>query len=916
MHLTCPRCTKTLEFSGERPSFCAYCGAGLSGLSSDETQPHGVTPVTVAYSGGGWGDDEPDPERVAGYRLIRRLGRGGMGTVYEAEDSHHGRRVALKLIARGYVSSREAVERFRQEGRLAANLAHPRCVFVIAADQEEGRPYIVMELMPGTTMATLVEEKGPLSVRDAVSGILDVLEGLREAHRLGVIHRDVKPSNCFVDGQGRFKIGDFGLSKSLSVNRNLTRTGSFLGTPLYVSPEQIRGETLDPRSDVYSTAATLYYALTGRAPHDHGDAAATMARIVSDPAPSARGLRHEIAAELDAVLLKGLERDRNRRWRDTDEFASALRPFLEREILPSPLGLRVAAYLVDFVILFLLSVTVEALGPAVGLRSTQVVLIWHAIWLSYFTILESRWASAGKLLTRLSVRDVNGRKPAGFVRAAARTAVFYFMISAPLLLGFEDIDEDPARVSLLILAGRLGIRAIGFAALASTMRRSNGYRGLHEFASGTRVVLAPRASRRRAPEERRRMGRELRVGKRPVGVLESIGPYRVRGAIRWETGRKVLSAEDSSLGREAWVVIRPKGSPPPSTERRELGRATRPRWLAGGESPEGRWDAYAAPSGCPLADLAGVHGLPWIDARPILDDLVEELDAACAEGSLPPVLSVDQVWVEPDGRVQLLDCLGSSDASATATDQDDDRALALLRSAAALVLEGGQRRLDDDRTPIRAAVPWHARQILDRLFGRGEPYRHIARVRADLSETREQRAGVDTGLKTARAGVASALLGPPTLIMGFFAAFVLSSDLRQSVRILLGDPDFDATAPKAIPAPVLVTILAFPTMWVVWSCATLGGLGLKLLGLTLVRTDGRWAPRVLCAWRTLAAWTPFVLLLFGACRLRVTNVGHPSFAWVLFGLAYAGLIATIGQSLAPVDKTWVDWVSGTRVVPK
>ena len=158
-------------------------------------------------------ENEPDPERIAGYKIVRLLGRGGMGSVYEAEDSQFGRRVALKVIAAAHITSREAVERFRQEGRLASTIAHPRCVFVLAADEERGRPYIVMELMPGETLQTLIDQRGPLPVDEAIAKVLDVIDGLREAHLQGVIHRDVKPSNCFLEADGRVKIGDFGLSE-------------------------------------------------------------------------------------------------------------------------------------------------------------------------------------------------------------------------------------------------------------------------------------------------------------------------------------------------------------------------------------------------------------------------------------------------------------------------------------------------------------------------------------------------------------------------------------------------------------------------------------------------------------------------------------------------------------------------------
>ena len=225
MQLFCSRCSRLLEYYGDRPLFCAYCGRrlgdiGLAGTATFDSDlatgvpaGQGSSETRVVSEAGGSSDTAPD--RIGGFRLVRLMGRGGMGAVYEAEDLESGRRVALKLIAGDSIASPEAVERFRREGRLASTITHPRCVFILAADEEEGRPYIVMELMPGDTLQSLVERSGPLPPREAISKILDVIDGLIEAHQVGIIHRDVKPSNCFLEAGGRVKIGDFGLSKSL-----------------------------------------------------------------------------------------------------------------------------------------------------------------------------------------------------------------------------------------------------------------------------------------------------------------------------------------------------------------------------------------------------------------------------------------------------------------------------------------------------------------------------------------------------------------------------------------------------------------------------------------------------------------------------------------------------------------------------
>ena len=289
MQLDCPHCCQALHYSGKRPSFCAYCGKAIDAAQAGSTATLDADALTRPPEAAGI-DSTPPPEILGGYRLLRPLGSGGMGSVYEAEEITTGRHVALKMIAAEYAASTESVERFRREGRLASAVVDPRCVFVLAADEEAGRPYIVMELMPGTTLKDLVDRQGPLPPAAAVAKILDVIDGLRAAHRLGVVHRDVKPSNCFLDADGRIKIGDFGLSKSLARGVHLTQTGAFLGTPQFASPEQVRGETVDQQSDLYSTAATLYYLLTGQAPFESNNAAVTLARIVSDPLPPMRTL--------------------------------------------------------------------------------------------------------------------------------------------------------------------------------------------------------------------------------------------------------------------------------------------------------------------------------------------------------------------------------------------------------------------------------------------------------------------------------------------------------------------------------------------------------------------------------------------------------------------------------------------------
>src|SRR5581483_9703647 len=314
--VACGQCGRALEFSGEPPKFCAYCGVRL-----DSAPPADPTPLqnasTVAYEGPTTVPEATQPaapDTIGGYRLLRVLGSGGMGTVFEAVGESTDQHVAVKLLTSPLTAHETALERFRQEGQLASLISHPRCVFVLAADEEAGRPYIVMELMPGETLRDLVECRGPLPPLEAVAKILDVIEGLIEAHRLGILHRDVKPSNCFLMPDGRVKVGDFGLSKSLTGDTSLTQTGAFLGTVLFASPEQVRGEGLGYASDVYSVCATLYFLLTGQAPFQHSNPGAVLAKVVSEDPRPIRQLRPDVSRRLERVVLKGLERDKDRRW--------------------------------------------------------------------------------------------------------------------------------------------------------------------------------------------------------------------------------------------------------------------------------------------------------------------------------------------------------------------------------------------------------------------------------------------------------------------------------------------------------------------------------------------------------------------------------------------------------------------------
>ncbi len=800
--LACPRCGHVLAFTDVRPRFCSACGSALPPPSEENTaaaDPPAEAP-TLPPVPAATGSAEGEPESVGGYRLVRRLGGGGMGTVYEAEDAA-GRRLALKLIAPGQELSADAVERFRREGRLASALSHPRCVFVYAADEDAGRPYIVMELMPGDTLADEVRDRGPLPTAEAVEKALDVLDGLREAHRLGIVHRDVKPSNCFVAADGRVKVGDFGLSKSLTADGRLTQTGSFLGTPLYASPEQVKGEAAGPQSDVYSLAATLYCLLAGRAPFEGGDAAATLARIAADPAPPLRAVRPEVPPGLERAVLRGLERDRRRRWRDLGEFRAALLPFKPGGEEGATPELRFTAYVTDSVFLAVLGYIVLRFlsgetGPnpptagweSIRRESAVGFATGTALGLGYFGLTEWLWGcTPGKRLLRLRVRGPTGpERPAG-IRVLARYGAYQLLTGVGTLallvtpapaarLRAADTMDDALRLSVISTLCSLA----GLALLLSTMRRRNGWRCLHDVLSGTRVVRLPEPARHAIPAAPAPPDRPTRAEDLPGRV----GPFAVRGALRGDDGARVLSGEDPVLGRSVILWLRRPAGAPPAPARRECARPARPRWLAGGEQDGWRWDAFPAMPGESLADLVTREGpLSWPQFRPVLEQLVEELAAADDDGTLPRPLTVGQVWVRPGGDVALLDVALRPEGGPGGGGDEDRPPLALACEAAVLALEGRPRPAAGR---VRAAVPEHAARLLGRLAGAGKPYRDVEELRAALAATRDKPAEVRRPRRAAQV-VALGLLHFVGLVMSVFMVLVAGAVLPFGLLALLDE---------------------------------------------------------------------------------------------------------------------------------
>ncbi len=254
------------------------------------------------------------------YRVLRRLGSGGMADVWLAEDTHLQRQVALKVLHKRFAQDREFVERFRREAESAAGLQHPNIVSVFDRGEFEGTYYIAMQYVEGPTLKQLID--AGLTPEEAVALIRQVLEAARFAHRGGVVHRDLKPQNVIIDGEGKAKVTDFGIARA-GVSE-ITQTGSVMGTPHYLSPEQAQGFDVTAVSDLYSIGVLLYEALTGRVPFEADSAVAVAMKQVSQTPQRPSSINPRVSPALDAVVMRALEKEPGQRFQNADAFIAAL----------------------------------------------------------------------------------------------------------------------------------------------------------------------------------------------------------------------------------------------------------------------------------------------------------------------------------------------------------------------------------------------------------------------------------------------------------------------------------------------------------------------------------------------------------------------------------------------------------------
>jgi serine/threonine protein kinase len=327
----CPAC-------GRLASGFAFCPDDGAALVSDDEHAEPTAPL---------------PRQLDRYRLVRKIGQGGTSDVFEAEHVHIGKRVALKLLRRQLAGDERAVERLRREARTASSVGHPNIVqiedFGVTSD---GVVYLAMEWLEGETLAQRIEH-GPIRQEAAVDVALQIAAGLGAAHAAGVIHRDMKPANVFLarqpDGSERVKLLDFGIAKLAMSETRLTRTGTFIGTPDYVAPEQALGEELDGRADLYSLGVVLYQLVTGTLPFTGPSFMTVLHRHATEPPepPTRRAPQRALSSALEAVVLRCMAKRPEDRFASAEELSSALeaaRRSRPSAVLPLPQALSGPGY--------------------------------------------------------------------------------------------------------------------------------------------------------------------------------------------------------------------------------------------------------------------------------------------------------------------------------------------------------------------------------------------------------------------------------------------------------------------------------------------------------------------------------------------------------------------------------------------
>ncbi len=267
-------------------------------------------------------------EKILNYKILSKIGEGGMGVVYKALDTNLDRVVAIKVLHREFSKNKELVKRFKIEAKVQAKLIHPNICTLFALFEHNENLFMVMEYVDGVSLSDILEKKGKLSVKQALSIFIQILNGISVAHKAGIIHRDIKPSNILISKDGTVKVMDFGIAKIKGASK-LTKTGMHIGTIYYMSPEQIKGGEIDFRSDIYSLGATLFETITGRPPFVGNTEFEILEGHVKTPPPIPSNFNQKIPKPVSDIVLKALSKNPEDRFKSAEEFKIAIEKLLK-----------------------------------------------------------------------------------------------------------------------------------------------------------------------------------------------------------------------------------------------------------------------------------------------------------------------------------------------------------------------------------------------------------------------------------------------------------------------------------------------------------------------------------------------------------------------------------------------------------